>query len=205
MKKIVLVMLLISLFFCTSCKNERQFLPSMDFPLSEDVLLEAMQNMSLLYVIQEDIEAMQGQSRFSLYSVENGELIAGIVSGSKNGERFLSFTFMPFYSGNAISLEESEDMISFATVLFGGFETVDEVYEKFVLDYSVKNTQSEQYEISAEDFPPQGEGASRWEDSIGDITCRIVLEQPLLSESQEFLRIVIFTSDWNTFFSEETA
>ena len=206
MRKILTGILVLAITLIIFFVFKKQTLAVPEYPLDADTIGEALQEWGLSYTIQEDdlreLGTQQEQSLFSLYSIENGKFVAGISSGYKNGERILFISFPAFNYTNAISSKECEDTIVFATNLFGGFKSSHQVYDNFVQDYDTVNTKKVQYEISDKSLYPMREAESHWESNIGGTTCRITLEQPTLSEPQEYLRVIIFASDWDTFFSE---
>lgn len=205
MKKILICILVLILGLAILYKCKKQTLPVPQYPLDSDTIVAALQEWGLSYTIEEDDwvrKERQGQSLYNLYSAENGEFVAGISSSQKDGERLLFISFPPFYFTNPISVKEYENAIAFATLLYGGFQDQQQVYKKFTREYDRKNTEKKQYEVSSRSLTPTREGESRWERKIGATTCQITLEQPTLSEPEEYLKVIMFVSDWDTFYSE---
>lgn len=186
--------------------REKKALLISEYPLDADTIAKAMQESGFHGTIQQDelIENPEFRSLFNIFSAENGKFIAGVSSGQKDGERALFISFPAFYSTNAILAEESESAIIFATHLFGGFKGAHQVYNRYIQDYGIVNTERIEYEPSqhAGLMPPTHEGESYWERNIGNINCQIRLVQPLLSEQQEYLSVIILTTDWDTFYSK---
>lgn len=205
MKKILTYMLLLSIGLAIFYGCKKQTLPVPQYPLDSDTISVALEEWGLSCTIEEDDwvrKEWQGQSLYNLYSTDNGEFAAGISSRQKDGERLLFISFPPFYYTNAISAKEHENAIAFATLLFGGFKDQQQVYNMFTREYDRKNTERKQYEVSGRSLTPMREGESCWERKIGGTTCRITLVQPTLSEPEEYLSVIMFASDWDTFYSE---
>lgn len=182
----------------------KQALPIPQYPLDADTIIEAMQEMNLSYDLEEDkttYHLRSEQTLFGMYNDIGDKFVAGISSGQKDGERILYISFPRFYSSNAILREDCKDAIIFATCLFGGFSNLQKVYDVFAREYGTKNTVRNQYEVSLENKSPSPirEGGSCWETTIDNITCRITFEQPKLSESEEYLSMITFFTDWETF------
>lgn len=191
----------ISLYMLCACKTE--ILPVPEYPLEADTIFEALQEWGVLCRVEEDVwvrETRPGQLFYSLYSVENGELIGSVSSGEKDGERVLFISFPPYLSTNALPLQECDGAVIFATRLFGGFKSAHQVYDSFVQEYDTVNTERVQFAVSVRSSMPAREGESKWETSIEGTACRINLEQPKLSEPQEYVLEIVLASDWDTFF-----
>lgn len=205
MKKILTCILFLSIVLAVLYICNIKTLPVSQYPLDSDTIAAALQEWGLSCTIEEDDwvrKERQGQSLYNLYSAENGEFVAGISSSQKDGERLLFISFPPFNFTNPISVKEYENAIVFASLLFGGFQDQQQVYKKFNREYDRKNTEREQYEVSSRSLTPTREGETRWERKIGDSTCQIRLEQITLSEPKEYLKSIMFVSDWDTFYSE---
>lgn len=183
---------------------QKQVLPIPEYPLTAAAVTEAMQELNFSYDLEEDDTVHQlrpTQSLFNLFNDNGDQFVAGISCGQKDGERILYISFPRFYSANPVERDDCKDAILFATRLFGGFDSPEKVYDTFIREYDTKNTVRNQYEISTERKSPTPirEGGSCWETTINDITCRITFEQPKLDEPKEYLSMITFVTDWETF------
>lgn len=186
----------------------KESLPVPEYPLDADAIEEALEEWDVSLTIQEDAhvrEIRPGQSMYGLSSAENSNfMVAGVSSGEKDGERALFISFPTFYSPNSIPAEACENIIVFATRLFGGFESTHQVYNRFIREYDKVNTEKIEYEVSVRSSIPMSEGASHWESNVNGTICQIRLVQPTLSEQQEYLSSIALISDWDTFYPDET-
>lgn len=205
MKKSCILILALSMALVIICVCRKPKMPVPEYPLNADTISIALQEWGFSCTMEEDSWVRQGRTQWNLYSTENGKLFASVSSAKKDGERILFVSFMPFHTTNAILVDELENAVIFATSLFGGFENTHQVYDNFIHDYDTLNTEKKQYDISSRIRTyPMREGDSRWESSIDGTTCRISLEQPILSEPQEFLGVIMFASNLKTFYPENT-
>lgn len=204
MKKIITFMLIFTTSLCILCGCKVNAMPVPEYPLDTDTIDKELKIWGLTCTIEADeLSMIEGErSLYNINDAESGKFVFGVLSGQKDEERVLFISFLPFYSDEAVPSQECEMAIAFATRLFGGFESEHQVYDKFIQDYDTVNTKKEQFETSIKSTQPKREGESYWESDIGNITCRIVLEQPKLSEPQEYLNTIIFATDWDTFYSE---
>lgn len=145
-KKIMPVMLLLCILILTSCKADSSTpSPEPKFPLEESTITAALNELSLDWAISVDETQMTRDANREtvLYSLRDPEkklneeseytiLYAGISSGFVDGKRCLSVTLNP----SALDLNEKpfawEDWkkeIILATILYGGYEEKEEVYE----------------------------------------------------------------------------
>lgn len=204
MKKYISYLLAVTIYLGLLSGCKKQTLPVPEYPLKSDTIAEALQEWGLSCIIEEDkaaTEILKGQSLYNIYDTETGVFVAGVSSNYKDGERIIYITFPSFYMDNTIGSQDYENAITFATLMFGGFQSKEQVYNKFNKEYDKKNTirgQSENGVTSSYSH----EGASRWERLIDGNTCQITLVQPKLSETQEYIETILFASDWNTFHSE---
>lgn len=205
MKKTLILILALGMCCCIlfACKTET--LPMPDYPLDADTIDNEFKVWGHACTIQEDESVNKTrpeQTFYSLFSVENGELVAAVSSGHKDGERVLVVSFTSCFSTNAIPAQQSEGAFALATRLFGGFESEQQVYDSFIQEYDTVNTEKKQRESSIYNRIPMREGESTWRSNVGGTDCRIIFEQPKLDEPQEYLVYMVFASDWDTFFSE---
>lgn len=205
MKKKLICIVSICIFLAALYMLQKKPLPIPEYPLSAATLSQSLPKLDVSCTVQDDEqvrEMFQNRSLLSLNSTENGNFVAGISSGQKNGKRILFISFAQFYSDNTVSFEECERAITFATCLYGEFKNEHQVYDRFIHAYDKVNTVRNQYEVSGP--TPMREGDSFWKSDINGITCQISFEQPKLDEPQEYLSVIIFTDDWDTFYPDET-
>lgn len=204
MKKYISYLLAVTICLALLLGCKKQTLPIPEYPLQSDTIAEALEEWGLSCTIEEDEEAAKirkGQSLYGLYDTETGEFVAGVSSNYKDGERIIYITFPSFYIANTIGSDDYENAIIFATLMFGGFQRKEQVYNKFNKEYDKKNTIRK--EKDSDDVSQySAEGVSRWETLIDGNTCRITLDQPKLSETQEYIRTIAIASDWSSFHEE---
>lgn len=153
---------------CSLVGCQKNGLSQPDFPLEEDVIMTALEQTGLPWVISESEthSNIEGQIAYTLRNptdtygdTENKVLTAGISSAFTEGERFLTVTF-PSTPDEPATLpfawEDWKQQIVFTTLLFGGFEDEEEVYRAF----SDKKT-------------PEGEERFEWEAQLPGGYCRV--------------------------------
>lgn len=169
-----------------------------EYPLEADMIAAALEEVELSWTIVEEELLMEGRIVYTLHD-EVGSLVAFILTSIHNERRLLDASFMP-YSDNptitrALSEEEWEKAILFATLLYGGFDSKYKVYNSFTNDFDTKNTDT----VS----PVRTEGKDRrivmnnmkistWKDEINGINCTVKIEQPNINLPQGYLNTVRF-------------
>lgn len=144
MRKHVLWLLLLGItLVLTGCKTAEEKPPEPQFPLGESAIQEVLDELSLPWVIiEEDTRNIFGNYEASQYSLRDPEkklndtsestiLYAGILSGTARGERELNVTLIAGSFGLAekpFAWKDWKQEIIMATMLYGGFEHREEVY-----------------------------------------------------------------------------
>ena len=174
-------------------------LPLVEYPLDMQAV-ETIAKEWGEYIIEEDSALREEQTVYNLYDQESKELVCAINSGTLDGERVLSVAFVPSAFDNAILEDEYEETLAFITKLYGGFKSTSQVYDEFKKDYIAGNIEKQVQETPVYRTEPQLEESIIWESDVRGTTCRIILEQ-YDSIEEKCLIHVVYTSNWETFFS----
>lgn len=197
MKKLLCCIPALLATICLFSGCNSPLLPVPEYPLSTAAVTDALRESELSWSVEEGDALLENQSAFSLLQDET--LIAGIVSTLADGRHHLFIVF-PSYHNNKQSLPEQEwkKAITFATLLYGGFEDKHQIYNSFTNDYDTKNTTKWATGKIAGDTIGS-EQASIWKDKINDVYCSVHLSRPYISMPQEYLNAISFSPDADTF------
>lgn len=143
MKRLIYLFLAVSvlgvLFSLTGCKKDERFQTA--FPLEEEVITATLEKVGLPGIISqsETDSYREGHMHYVVRSptetydgTNNSVFIADISSSHYEGERLLYTTFDQRVDSNQIEWEDWKQQIVFATLLYGGFENEEDVYQAFL-------------------------------------------------------------------------
>ncbi len=195
--------------FCACSTNDPSTaLEVPTYPLTAEYMQEIIDEKEEGYVVKDnsfpnDYDDFEGITlAFAPEETPQFEQV-GMVSTAYRGERSLSFTFVsatpinlglvPGYSssnsGELYDIDSSEDVIEFATKLFGGFSDEDVVYKTFKKEFGKKNT------TQGEADPDNGSKVITWQSTIDDISCEIKFTKPYEDKDEMYLRMIMFMTD----------
>lgn len=170
-KRVIFVILAFGVICSIGCHKKE--LPQPDFPLSEKVVNDTLQQVGLPWVISES-ETYSSHERL-VYTLRNPEklndftndplMMAGISSADIEEGRLLLTTFATDSVSKGVdprtlpfTWEDWKQQIIFATLLYGGFGDEEEVYRAF----------------SSNEIP-ENEGMLRWDAQLQTAYCRVNL------------------------------
>lgn len=143
MKRLTHIFLAVSvlgmLFFLAACKHDG--LPQPAFQLDADVITAALEKAGLPGIVSELATAsnVEGQTLYLVHSPtetydgsNRNLLIATISPLNHEGERLLSMGFHQTVASEQIAWEDWKQQIVFATLLYGGIEDEEAVYQAFL-------------------------------------------------------------------------
>ncbi len=139
LKRMSYIVFLCMLCFLTGCKKEKQFKTT--FPLEQDVITATLEQVGLPGVISESetTSKAEGHTHYVLRSpsetydgTDNKVFLADISSANQEGERVLYTIFDQSVDSNQIAWEDWKQQIVFATLLYGGFENEEAVFQAFL-------------------------------------------------------------------------
>lgn len=154
------------------CSCRKQNLPVPVYPLDASTIEEALHKTNLLWTIAKEESWVENHTVYTMHDTD-GRMTAVISSAEKNEKRLLIMVFMPsqydlYHVTISVPDEDWEKVIKFGTILYGGFENENSVYNNFVNNYDSKSSTVEVPEI-----PP---GAMNnyielmdWSDKFNDI------------------------------------
>lgn len=179
------------------CGCSKQTHPVPGYPLEASAVESALKDAGLPWTIAEEKNWREDQASFILHD-ENGRFIATVSSIGNREERFLQISFNPpahDQYGLSISFpeEECEGAIVFGTILFGGFESQNQVYKDFRDNYDAKKIV---YELGE---PPEGvtfpyKEKTEWNSGYNGIHYNIALGRPALDSPQSYLSYLSFSN-----------
>ena len=197
------LLVMIAFLVCvTACVRERQTLPLPDFPLSEETLIDALEEAGLPWTIahEEVLPIEENILNFALY--RDGATIGWLRSVARGDGRSLSITFLPHFRASAMEIYYPskaywENIIVFITILYGGFDNAHQVWNRFNDEIGTipRNTIE----------PPPGwirglsaghyiEAYVVWEQEINGVYFHIRLVRPLDNPNEYFAIIHVHNS-----------
>ena len=141
------------------------------YPLTKEIVDEAFEKVDLPGIVSEERYDSAIRTSINIRDEEN-RLIAGIASNGDGEKRGLFITLMPYLRSGAASIalpeEKWEDIISFATLLYG-FEDKSIVYQDFIENFQEEAIFTEYQQAEEPYYKEQYE----WIKSYGNATCQI--------------------------------
>lgn len=187
-----MILIVSSLF--AACISENQKLSIPEYPIDKAAIVSVLQKIGLDWEVTAQTHAIgEPHSVYRIY--RNDTLLASVVGISAYDERSLSVLFMSFQ--NALSEDELETAIVFATLLFGGFDGTHQIYERFQAEFGVSNTTVNSIE-GALPRPYVRDQTAVWVGEFKGVYCRIIVEREA-STHIEYLARIDIVSDLETF------
>ncbi len=151
LKRLIFVFLAVGvLMLCFVSIYKKDVLPQPTFPLDEEVIAVALEKSGLPGILSESetTSSVEGQRMHvvrsptitysDIISTEEAYanpstrlLIAGISSATTEGERVLITVFDQIDVSEQMAWEDWKQQIVFATLLYGGFEDEEQIYQAF--------------------------------------------------------------------------
>ncbi len=160
MKRITAFLLVCALCALTACQNTKA---SDNFSLDEAAITAALEKAGLPGAVSED-EAITNAEGYITCVVrnpaetygdtDNSVLVAGITSGTMEGERVLSFSFDQRVASEQVDWRDWRERLVFAAILYGSFADDEEVYRAF-----------------SEKEVPVGQERCQWEAQLSEAYC----------------------------------
>jgi hypothetical protein len=205
MKKCICVLVLVLIL--SACGTERKILPIPEFPLDEAGIVAAVQELGLPWTVVEHFVDPNNEmpNIYGLY--KDGGIIAAITSGMIDGERTVAVSFVTMHNNEHSLPEEAwRNAIVLTTLLFGGFESTDQIYDYFRNEFDTENTVRQPIALPAEipealllhRHPFARDEIALWERTVNGIHCQILIERGL-STQQEYLASIRLVSDTDVF------
>lgn len=158
------------------------------YPLTKEVVEPIFAQVDLPGMVTEEEYDSAIRTSIDIRDEEN-RLIMGIASTGDGDARWLGITLIPYLHSGAASIvlpeEKWEDMISFATLLYG-FEDQSMVYRDFIESYEISSFHTE-YEYEEE---PYYKHQYEWIKSYGDVTC--VIEVCVATDETKDIQTISF-------------
>ena len=205
MKKTVLfVLMLVSVAFisvgCSKTVEEVKTidpLPVNDFPASLQTVQEALNDAGLDWTVVAEEDMGAGRISFTVAD-KDSKITAFVLTGAKDDRKLLDISvgatdnkdnkkYRPVYE------EEWEKVITFGTLLYGGFNGEKEVYDKFIAEYPDKNVElGTTQKMSGGDSDATGNIIRLWKGEVNDIFVTVRTNQPDPDKEEYFLYPVRF-------------
>lgn len=191
---IIVFFLLITVLFL---KFQNNLLTVPNYPLDINTVESALESSGLSWTLEEEKPVVEGQTIYSLF--KDDKLIGSLISGLKDGETYLNVTTSLYYNnGYSLPQNEWENFIVFATILNGGFKNDHQIYDVFLKEYDNVNTTK--YPMKNIPRTQQSiDEKSLWKNKINDYYVQISLAQPDINYSEEYLYMIIISTNLDTF------
>lgn len=193
MKKLIVIMVLshIIIGICNGCSKQQ--LPMSEYPLTEATIEAALTKAELFWTIANRVDFDEDRVYYELVNEDKKE-IAVISSVGGLGKRLLQINLL-FTSTTSVPLppEDWGKTVRLATILFGGFEHENQIFDTF------QNTFNEKALIDGiPGTDPKDQERIRWSDDINNVNCFIALRRRNIksdSPTTEMVSIIISTSE----------
>ncbi len=183
-------MLVVAQVLVFGCEAKKLETPA--YPLSEQTLSDVMEIYSISGRVITETNLPSNVTQYNIMPFDNEEFIMGIVNGTYKSERSLSIQFPTSQMEEIVAVSDANDMIKFATALFGGFVNDERILDFFSYDANKLN-------FSNENRP-------YWEGSVDGVDCKITLEVSHDKTTEELLLSTIHIStDIELFLSGEAS
>ncbi len=161
MKKCLLgILVLVASVMCMACAKEKAALPVNEFPASAEAIKGALESSELDWVIALEEDWGQGQYVYTLDDNE-GKQVAFVLTGALESRKLMDISFSLGNSQNVRrSYEEDwEKVFKFASYLFGGFDSENQLYDGFMKDYN------------------NGDESFKWQEEVNGLFCTVKAEK----------------------------
>lgn len=194
---LLIAFFLLIIFLCVFLKFQNNLLTVSNYPLDINTIELVLEDSGLLWTVEQQEPVVEGQTIYNFS--KDGELIGNVISGLKDGETFLNVSACLYYNnGYSLPKSEWENFIIFATILNGGFKNEHQIHDVFSKEYDTVNTTK----FSRKNVPRTQHSideTSLWESKINDYYVQISLAQPDINYSEEYLNMIIISTNLDTF------
>ncbi len=189
--KKIIILIAVALVFAAVLKISASDKPA--YPIKLDEVVLNTEALDPLYSVHEE-EALNDKQTVFIVTDDNENEVFGISSAEVDGKQLLNVGFMPFHSENAVKLEDCEQVMMFVSKLSGLFKADESLYDAFIKECGVKNTEFKEYEINVRSKLPERKRDITWEGNLDGIYCAVRLSEPVDSDTW-FLSSVTVTTD----------
>lgn len=173
----------------------KRFLPVPEYPLTASDVEAVLEEVELPWEISKE-ESWQEQHTVYTLQDEEGRMIAIISSAGNETERYLNLSFFPsrydaYGIMRSLTKEEWEPVMKLGTLLYGGFQNVNQLCK----EYAEQNTE----DIRVKEQREESEGVTNtyeevtiWEHEFREIVCTIKTGKPDAALQQNDLTQITF-------------
>ncbi len=189
--KIIIILMLVILGFVGISKL---YAPDKRaYPMKTDEVLSNIEDLNPAYSVREEVALNEDQTVFIITDDNENEVLS-ISSAEIDGEQLLNVGFMPFHSENPVKFEDCEEILMFVSKLSGLFRSDRILYDTFINECGVKNTEFEEYEVNVRSPLPQRKQDIIWKSKVDGVYCSIKLSEPA-NDDTWFLSTVTISTD----------
>ncbi len=189
--KIIIILILVILGFVGISKI---YAPDKrSYPIKADEVLSDIEELSPVYSVREDVALNEEQTVFIITDDNENEVLS-ISSAEIDGDKLLNVGFMPFHSENPVKLEDCEEILMFVSKLSGLFKSDGILYDTFINECGVKNTEFVEHEVNVRSPLPQTKQDIIWKSKVDGVYCSIKLSEPA-NDDTWFLSTVTIATD----------
>lgn len=190
---IILFVFVISMFGCT---KPQEALPVYKFPVEKDTVESALADAGLDWTVTEETNEFDWKNILTVAD-KDGKAVVFISTAEKDGRKMLDISagvtdkendrYRPIYE------EEWEKVITFGTILYGGFYGEKQVYDSFIKEYPDKNVEIGTTQHISNGEKTEGENIIRlWKGEVNDIFVTVRTNQPDPGQEEYLLYAVRF-------------
>lgn len=178
------------------CAAKEETLPVPAFPLEQESVTAALADAGLSWSIGEEQSWAENQKVYDLND-EEGRKIAILITIGEDSSRAMSLTFLSEMEDSSLiaSLpqEDIEKAFILSAVVYGGFESREEVYEAYEAHYSEEAVVKEQ--DSAGMAVPLYEEITDWQGEVNGISCYVSMGRREADSEQELRQIWLYNDE----------
>ncbi|MBQ2752886.1 MAG: hypothetical protein IJF29_02070 [Firmicutes bacterium] len=193
MKFVKIIIVLTMVVFGFVCISKLYATDKQSYPIKIDEVLSNKEDLNPAYSVREDV-ALNGNQTVFIITDDNENEVLSISSAEINGNQLLNVGFMPFHSENPVKLEDCEEILMFVSKLSGLFKSDRSLYDTFINECGVKNTEFAEYEINNRSPLPQRKQDIIWKGKVDGIYCSIKLSEPA-NDDAWFLSTITLATD----------
>ena len=190
---IILFVFVISMFGCT---KPQEALPVNKFPASKEVVETALADAGLDWTVTEETNEFDWKNILTVAD-KDGRVVTFIATAEKDGRKMLDISPTVIYKENEkyrpVYEDEWEKVITFGTILYGGFYGETQVYDSFIKEYPDKNVELGTTQHMSGGEIKEGENIMRlWKGEMNNVFVTVRTNQPDAEKDEVFLYPVRF-------------
>lgn len=195
MKKIFRIIAILFLLIVTLSGCKKETLQTPVYPLDTATVNTALEQVGLPWVIAKEESWMENQTVYTLNNADD-KMVAVILSGAVTDGHLLNMSFMSSYHNQwdisrSVPQEDIQKVIHLATILYGGFDDSQHLYENYT-----KTSDSKTEVVESNGAPENIAFQHAWKNKVNGITCCIRFsEADSDPDSKDIRQLILYNSE----------